>query len=199
MIRFERDMSEPMMKWLNGFNFVAYAEFPNYNTPVDIVGIKMDPFYTVAIELKKSLTKGVVRSAILNQTRFNESWCLIPTTPRDLSVCKRFGIGVFQLINDSIVVVLDAKWNEVSSYYINKNSRIAQAVTPGGTGGVPCTKGVGPAQDVAKRIDKYRQKYPKATWKELFENIPNHYYSANSMYGAMRILKERQRLKELER
>lgn len=191
MIKYERDMSIHVIRWLDNYGFTCYAEFPNYNSPVDIVGVQYKPFYTIAVEMKVCLTKGVIKSAIMNQTRFNESWCVVSTNPRDLSKCIKFGLGVATVCEDKIIILLDPKWNEVSKYYTDRNYALANKLVPGGVGGVPCMKGIGPARDVLRRIDEYKKEHPCATWKELFKNIPNHYYSQNSMYGAMRMLKYR--------
>ena len=60
----------------------------------------------------------------------------------------------------------------------------------------PQQKGEGPAQDVWKRICAYRSQRPDATWRELYDNIPNHYASHKNMYSAMRFLRERMARRE---
>ncbi|GAG36697.1 unnamed protein product, partial [marine sediment metagenome] len=62
---------------------------------------------------------------------------------------------------------------------------------PSADAGKPNRKGVGPAQECWRNIIKYRAEHPKATWRELFQKIPNHYSNHKNMYSAMRMLQER--------
>lgn len=56
---------------------------------------------------------------------------------------------------------------------------------PGGVGGYPCRKGEGPAQDVYEAVQAYRLEHPEARWKEVFEAVPNHYASWQSLRSSM--------------
>lgn len=53
--------------------------------------------------------------------------------------------------------------------------------------------------EARSEVEEYRRKYPKVTWKELYEKIPNHYSSYRSMQGAMRMIPETRRIEKMKK
>jgi hypothetical protein len=41
------------------------------------------------------------------------------------------------------------------------------------------------AEDCYERVMAWRKANPRASWRETFENVPNHYSSSVAMYGSM--------------
>jgi len=75
----------------------------------------------------------------------------------------------------------------MEGYAKSMNERL-DMTEPGGIAGKPTLKGEGPAQECYERVQKFKQAQPKATWKEVFENVGNHYANPRSMAGAMRMV-----------
>jgi hypothetical protein len=109
-------------------------------------------------------------------------------------MCERFGIGVLRVIGDTVVEILEAKSSGISKWYYEAVTEMMSRMPPGGVGGVPDRKGKGPAQRVERLVEEYRQGHPTATWKEMFEKIPNHYASCQSMRTAMSLMDVRREL-----
>ena len=72
-----------------------------------------------------------------------------------------------------------------------KMVRALVGTEPGGVAGLPTLRGLGPAQDCYRALTAYREAHPKATWVEIYREVPNHYANAKSMASAMSIVKDR--------
>ena len=141
----------------------------------------------IAIEMKVCLTKKVIRQAYF--ATLETPWCYAAIrsnpTKKGIEKAKNIGIGIIK-VTDKVEIILDP--NPISKSWRNGNKikSILSQIEPGGIGGMPCIRGVGPAQSVFDEVQKYKETRPKATWRELYKNIPNHYCSSSSMYNAMR-------------
>jgi hypothetical protein len=147
------------------------------------------------IEAKTSFTIGLRRQ--LNGLPFYAHFALgvVGSKPRGDGAewCAKWGIGLWMIrgmeITELVPMVRQAAPN------LSLVDRILH-MPDGIGGGRPNLKGIGPAQETQAEIDKYRAAHPGATWKELYEKIPNHYVSAASMASAMRNNAERLEYRE---
>lgn len=198
----ESAMSEPISEWLTFRGYVPYAEIKPLGAVaganIDMVGWDKDADLLIAVEMKKNLTKGVIHQGFGNIYRVNESYCAVFSDPREkgLKLCRELGLGVLRVDNGVVIEVLSARVQAPSNNGKEALTGMLKRVDPGGTGGLPSTKGMGPAQDVERRILEYREEHPNATWKEMFANISNHYVSYNTMRCAMNSLQMRRKQNE---
>jgi len=180
----EVDLSMPVQKWLEKKGYVVKPEVPCYSSNIDLVGVKNEQ-HTIGVELKLTLSHQVRYQAMRNKSFVDESWVAIGTIPRRSGVAdaEEQGLGILCVIKGDVIEWLIAdptkSWPVVETYkrkLIEKHKRL-----PAGLGGLPSTKGKGPAQLCKQRVIEYRKEHPKATWKEIFQNVPNHYSSYRSM------------------
>ncbi len=186
----ESDLSAPVSRWLEGRGYTVYAEVPHYSSAIDLVGWRGDEL--VAVELKLTLSHKVRYQAMLAQTCCDQCYVAVGTKPRrsSLEACREVGLGVLSLRRGLVILVApNSRWLNEGA----KRRMLEQLETlePGGIGGRACELGVGPAQELETAIAEFKKKHPRATFKEMFRAIPNHYASASSMYVAMRLVRER--------
>jgi hypothetical protein len=181
----EIDLSKPVADWLRKRGFVVYSEVPFLTRCLDMVGIKSDDI--IVIELKMSLTEKVIRQALVARIATDKVYVGVPTNPKSTSIdkCRKYHIGILK-INQEIEEILrptqaKCKFKSATEHLIEN----AKAQEPSDIAGLPTLKGIGPAQAVAAFIKGYVNEHPKAGWKEIYENVPNHYSNHKSMAGAM--------------
>ena len=182
----EADLSEPISEWLQQRGFEVYTEVPFYARLVDLVGVNEERL--VAVELKTSLTRAVIYQASINQLFAQESFVACFGNPRRASIerAAKYNLGVLTFNGVHVKMAKDAFPHRVFSEERGKFIRSCLSfMEPGGIAGRPCVKGVGPAQLVAKAVIEYRKEKPRATWKEIYSEVPNHYSNAKSMQGAL--------------
>lgn len=188
----EADLAKPVADWMRSRGYIVYAEVPLFGRCLDFVGIKgMD---IICVELKTSLTKYLVRQAYTNQLVTTEVYVGVGTRPRKTSIdlCKKYGLGILSVKNSTVIVVHKPTLRyEPMSGQRKRLVDLCKLLGPSDDAGKPQQAGKGPAQDCQQRIDEYRKTHPKATWKEIYLNVPNHYCNVNSLYGAMRMARER--------
>ena len=197
----EVKLSAPVMAWLRARGLRPYAECPNWDSPIDVVGV--GDSLVVAVELKMCLSQEALRKALCNQVSANESWCGVASQPRatTLAKCKRWGVGVLRITGDTVTVLVDA----VADMFKPMQARLdrtrgwAAEIGETGDGGLPNLAGEGPAQDCERRVDEYMVSQPKAQWAEVFANVPNHYANPRSMGSAMAKVYARRARKEWRR
>jgi hypothetical protein len=194
----ERDLSQPVSDWMSGMGFTPYAEvpFPMDGFPVDLIGRCDDELLTV--ELKRSLTERVIQQAAMCDLITDRRYAAVGTKPKAAGVerCRKLGIGLLSVVGGVVAVLVEPREIHPSTAWIRDTYRAAvlkslDVMTPNGTGGVPCMKGIGPAQECYDRVQIYRAAHPFAAWREIFREVPNHYNDYKSMCGAMRIVGER--------
>ncbi len=181
----ESDLYQPIKDWLEKQGFRVYAEVMFQYSTIDVVGRKGDEI--ISVELKRSLSQSVVRQAMLAGNFSDSAYAAVPTNPRSLEFPKRIGIGVLQVRDHGRVVTLlePTRSKPLGQHKANLLKMMDEGWEWGDLGGVPNIKGEGPARDCMKRVEEYRAIHPKATWKDIFANVPNHYHSYKSMYGAL--------------
>jgi hypothetical protein len=164
------------------------CEVPWHSRSIDAGGTKDGDL--ILIEAKTSFTIGLRQQ--LNGLPFYAHFALgvVGSKPRGDATewCGKWGIGLWMVRGIEITEL--APMRRQSAPTLSLMDRI-QRMPEGVGGGRPNLKGIGPAQETQAEIDKYRATHPGATWKELFENIPNHYVSAKSMASAMKNNQER--------
>jgi len=196
----ETDLAKPVADWLRRQGYMVYAEIPCHSRCVDFVGLRDSDI--ICVELKRSLTTKQPKrgrhytSPVLYQARScqiitSNVYVAVATRPRKSSVeaCKKIGIGVLSIQSDGNVIEIISPCKRYEPLaFIQKDVRErCVAIEPSDDAGKPQQVGEGPAQDCYWRIKKYRETHLKATWKDIFRDVPNHYCSQQSMYGAMRV------------
>ena len=180
----ESQLSNPVRRWLTDRNYTVHTEVFGH----DLAGYFQER--SVIVELKTSLTTGVIRQCLRAQTRANYVFAAVSTSPRKsgLSLASKYGIGVLRVAGGVVAMIVDAtdkSWGESGKNFAKQmvNMKTSEA----DVGGLPCLEGRGPAQDCLKLVDEYRKSHPSATWREVFADVPNHYANPRSMAGAMSI------------
>ena len=180
----ENKLAAPTAQWLESQGYTVYSEVssPYSGASIDIVGINNNE-KIVAVELKMCLTKEVICQAKSHYRFAQKTFVCVVSTPISTSIglCKKYNIGVLSVTNNKVVCLLDP-----NNYNAKLIERLKNMIPGYEHAGKPCLKGIGPAQEVLKRIKEYLVKHPEAKWKELYNNIPNHYASYGSMQSSMR-------------
>ncbi len=198
----ETELAKPVADWMRSQGYTVYAEVPLFGRCLDFVGIKERNI--ICVELKISLTKYLIRQAYTNQLITTEVYVGVGTKPRKTSIdlCRKYGLGVLSVKNNTVTIMLKPTQRyEPMSGQRKQLVGLCKLLKPSDDAGKPQQAGEGPAQDCQKRIDEYRKIHLNATWKEIYRNVPNHYSNVSSLYGAMRMARERkwranQRVKE---
>jgi hypothetical protein len=189
-------MSEPVSNWLRSKGLEPYAEVsPKYwMRGIDLIGWD-GADRIVAVELKRSLTSGLIRQGYHCKGITEESYVAVMSEPRSTGVdrCKKMGIGILKVDGAIVIEILAPLIKGVKGcdWRVDSLIETMKRSIPGGVGGLPCLKDKGPAQDVRRRIEEYRKNHPDAKWDELFKNVPNHYSSSKSMRAAQKVLSEK--------
>ena len=177
----EKELYPPLKEWLNKQGYKAYTEVLN----MDVVAKRDNEF--IGFELKMACSKTVIHQAYRTMTLCGRAYIVTPVKPRIGSIdeCKKRGIGIMR-ITDSIDILLKAEsWEHRLIYYYFKIGDF-EKMEEGQISGTPNMKGEGIAQGVLKDIQEYLKINPKATWKEIYNNVPNHYSNYKSLSNSMR-------------
>ncbi|MEE9159879.1 MAG: hypothetical protein V3U60_16030 [Gammaproteobacteria bacterium] len=186
----ESEMTVRMGRWFEAWGYQWWVEMPSCGSCIDMIGRRGN--FLVAIEMKVCLSWKVIRQAALAQLDAHESYVAVLTKPKNTSLekCRRVGVGVLRVGRD-VQVLVSPRNKHTFEGHIKNMLRYTDEFECGGVAGLPCLLGGGPAQDVYRKVQAYREAHPKATWREVFDKIPNHYSHVASMQGAMRIVRER--------
>lgn len=187
-MRSEADMAAPVMNWLQSRGLTPYGEVRWYSQTIDVVGLTDDTIE--AVEMKLSLTKHVLYQAHLNQLASHRSWCAVATRPRKYAERMPTGVGLLVVTADGVEVLVEAeeRRDKASPRYIHQIRGRCEYKTPFGEAGLPTMRGIGPAQEVYDRMEKYKAENPTAKWVDIYRDVPNHYAHARSMQGAMSVV-----------
>lgn len=182
----EYRLSDPIKEYFENRGYKVYTEIPITGACIDMVARKGK--FLIAIELKMSLTTQLLHTCYKNQLFCDLSYASVPTEPtiKSIDLCKRHSIGIIK-VKDGVKIILEA--NERFKTFKPEHDRILKycsGIPWGGVGGLPQLKGIGPAIECAKRVKEYIINHPGAKWKEIFENVHNHYGNYRSMQGALR-------------
>lgn len=198
----EARMFLPVKRWLRrqGFQVFGEIELPLFYRSIDVVARRDQDL--VCIELKLNLTKKVIHQAAPCQLVTERAYVGVHSRPRSLDQCRKVGLGVLRIHGAQVDVLLEPttkRFNRPSGPWVQRALDVCQAAQEAGYqghGGVPCQAGIGPAIDVQAVIKAYRRRHPKATWREMYEAIPNHYASAGSMRSALDNNRQRRAIRE---
>ena len=178
----EKELYPPLKEWLNNRGYKAYTEVIN----MDVVDKRGDEY--IGFELKMSCSKTVIHQAYRTKTICGKAYVVTPVMPRKegFAQCQKYGVGIIR-INGSIEILLEAQeWeHRLIEHYLKPEHW--EQMTEGDVSGIPNLKGEGPAQCLVKEILKYLETNPKAGWKEIYKNVPNHYSNYKSLANSMRI------------
>lgn len=160
------------------------AELPFWERSVDLAATRGELVFL--IEAKTSFTRRLrsqVYGALLHT---NYAVALVGTKPRAeaLRWAGVHGIGVWQVIDGRLVVLLEPVLQCNGTYSIARMRERMLRMPEAVTGGMPCIAGAGPAHAVEAATKEYRATHPGATWAEVWRAVPNHYVSAKSMQSA---------------
>lgn len=175
----ESDIANQAMEWLRERGYTCYGEVPFRGYTIDIVGITASD--TIIIEAKKNLTRGVVVQAHRAQLYANKVYCAVGAMPRNVDRCAKAGIGILYNGVEILAPGEDIHFEQFNTKLLSNLADYQQDRQAG----IPNGKGRGPAQEVAAAVLNYHN--PEADWKELFNNVPNHYDSYKSMRSALRV------------
>lgn len=182
----EVQLSEPVHRWLVSKGLTPYAEFPIPYHTADWLAVKKD--HLIVVEMKICLSREVIHRARLEQSFVDQVWVAVLSNPRISGIgrCEDLGIGVLTLREDRMVEIAPASNSrKVSDHYRNKILSKLEGREPGGVAGMPTLRGDGPAIRCLEAVDRYREKHPEATWKEIYKEVPNHYASPKSLANSM--------------
>jgi len=181
----ESDLAKPVAGWLRSKGYIVYSEIPFWSRCIDMVGINDKD--VCIVELKLRYSKKGFRQAYICQIATDNVYLAVGKKPSKKSIdfCGNYGIGLL-VITDKVETILEPK-KRIEVYYSAKNHLMENCLIapPNDDAGKPCMSGNGPAQAVGSFVVDYIKQHPKAGWKEVYENIPNHYSSHKSMACAM--------------
>ncbi len=182
----EYKLYDPVKEYFENQGYTVYPEIPIAGACIDMVARKDNVL--IAIELKMSLTKQLIHACYVNHCFCNLSYAAVPTEPsiKNKTLCERHSIGIIK-VTDKARIVLEAnnRFRTFKPEY-DRMLKYCSGVPWEGVGGLPQLKGVGPAIECAKRVKEYLISHPAAKWKEIFDNIQNHYSNYKSMQNALR-------------
>jgi len=183
----EAALAKPVANWLRAHGLVVYAEVCFHESAIDLVGWNEKTGNLVAVELKRSLTKKVIRQAMFDQIAAPFVYVAVGTWPRQsgLLIAKKLRLGVLSVEWGRVNCVLRAK--RYDSFQPEKEHLIEtlRMEAPSDEGGAPCRLGEGPAQECAKAVRAYIAEHPGCAWKDVFQDVPNHYSTVRSLQGVM--------------
>lgn len=183
----EHELAKPVEKALIKQGYTVYSEICPYahGRLVDIVGLKGDEI--IAVELKMSLNKKLFEQGIWNKSSFHKSYICVKSHPQlpTIEKCKKHGIGVMVVRNNTMIVLHKAETFNTLMGYEETIKQIKKSPPGILDAGKPTAKGEGSGKYILNLIKEYILEHPKADWDELYNEIDNHYSSANSMRSAL--------------
>lgn len=192
-------MSPIVSTWLEQRGLVVYSEVPapGSNSNIDLVGWNQDADKIVCVEMKLCLSRYVFCQAQRHWLITPQIYIAVASKPKAERVefCKKTKLGLLR-VTEQVQVLLEPTLGPYNhNYWRDKVIACLKVMTPGGIGGQPTLEGEGPAQLCYAAVQRYKKAHPKATWREIFSNVPNHYSSYRSMSGAMAGVELREYLK----
>lgn len=181
----EKELFPPLKKYFNELGFKVFTEVPNHYRSIDFVAVRDKE--QIAVEMKISFTKDVVRQASMNTFHFLKSYVAIPKRKinennHKYDWCISKGIGILQVYPlGTIFEFLKARKNEVNKLYDFSTFEERD----GDEAGIPFNRGVSVAYVVLDRVKKYVTEHPTANWEEIYQNVQNHYSHKQSMAQSM--------------
>lgn len=182
----EQRLCEIAGEHLRAQGWKVVSEVPYWERNIDLAAMKDGK--VMLIEAKTSFTKRLKSQVFGVSLSAHLAIALVGTTPRPDAIewARRTNVGIWRVTPDGkLEVVLEPRPQERTcgmhiQRMIEKITRMPESLS----GGAPCLKGQGPAHAAEDATAAYRAAHPKATWAEIYANVPNHYSSASSMRSA---------------
>jgi hypothetical protein len=192
----EIKLFEPVKRYLDDMGYKVHCEVPELQRVVDIVAFKES--LVISVELKVGFCKKALRQAYINCLFADKSYIAIKRRPRPENIlsCQKSHIGILIVVGMNVEVLSEAVENNPSEYYKKRAIESCKHSECNNIAGLPCQKGIGPAIDVSKSVEKYIQQNPNAKWKQIFSAVPNHYASPSSMKQSLEKHRHFEYLKE---
>ena len=185
----EADLYPAVKAWLlaQGCTKVV-PEVPLNFSQVDVMGVTESLIY--GVEMKRFLSWSLVRQGNALARFCDRAYIAVGSKPTKakLEDAAKYSFGVLRVVNGAVEVVSPPKLGRdiPPEHYWQQRVRDKVArMSDQGVGGVPCVDGVGPARECKRLVLAYKAEHPKATWEEIYRNVPNHYANAKSMCGAL--------------
>ena len=196
----EKDLFPALKNHFKERGYVVHAEVPSFLRGVDFVAIKENEH--IAVEMKIHFNNKVVRQAQINTIAFHKSFVAFPVRKAIIfnngnvywklregvrnryGRCVERGIGILEVVGAHQIIfeALEAKKQKPRKLYDFSNFTESEE----DEAGLPCQKGVSAGYYELEGVKKYVTEHPNAKWKEIYENVYNHYSSPASMAGAMK-------------
>ena len=172
----------------NGFR--VYGEVPGkYGSMVhDMVAVRQRWLYPVVVELKVSFTRHLLYQSRIAQLTSPVVFAAAGTRPGRgaIEAARVSGFGLLTVRPEGVRMIMRPiihrkPWQPG----LDSLRETLAEMEEGGPGGLPTQKGKGPGIEVYLAVRDYREAHPEARWREVFENVPNHYSSVNSLVCCM--------------
>jgi hypothetical protein len=167
------------------------CEVPLFQRAIDAVALRDG--IVMAIEAKVGFNDKLRRQLRYDDLAADYVLGVVGSMPKAAGVewFKEQKIGLWVVTDQQIKVVVTCGPQNFNEYYRKTLIERMQLFDEDSAGGLPCLAGVGVAQEVQRGVDDYRAAHPKATWREIFANVPSHYATHQNMYSALRSNAER--------
>jgi Holliday junction resolvase len=197
----EKDLFPPLKKYFKELGYKVFPEVPAHYSgmgSVDFVAVKGEE--QIAVEMKLHFNWKVISQAHYNKNDFGKSYVAFPVnkakifgstdkifapTKKDYvkyNHCLKEGIGILEVLPSGII--FEASEGLYSKPY--KPYSFAEFIEKDDDeAGLPYQKGVSAGYYELKEIENYVRSHPDAKWKEIYDNVSNHYSNHKSMAGAM--------------
>lgn len=193
----EKDLFPPLKQMFKERGFSVFAEVPDHYRGVDFVAVKGDDH--VAVEMKLRFSDDVVRQASYSLHSFGKAcvafpvkkpflvhgeayWELNEKTRYRIDWCAKYGIGILQVMRCGTIFTalepVETERRRIFDFQHYRESDDDEA-------GLPFQKGVSAAARELVGIKEYVKLHPHADWKEIYNNVQNHYSSYRSLAGSM--------------
>lgn len=188
----EADLCRIATNYLQAQHWKVAAEVAQLGRTIDLIAERDGK--VLCLEAKTSLTRKLrYQIGFLQGHHF--AVALVGSRPRKPGAdwLRKRGIGIWTVTDGQIEVIAEPlEETQIMAYYRDRlKSALVRYANQPTEAGMPCLKGIGPAVDVQERVDAYQTRHPRATWKEIFLAVPNHYKSSTSMASALRANRER--------
>ena len=182
----EYKLSDPVREYFEKQGYAVYTEIPIAGSKIDLVARKGN--FLIGIELKTSLTRQLIHQCIRHQCNCDIFYAAVPVNPisKNIDICKKYSIGIIRISDETEIIVEANQRFKPLDWKHKRMLNFCDTILPGGLGGLPTQKGRGPRIECAKRVKEYIMEHPTTKWKELFNNVHNHYSDYKSMYNALR-------------
>jgi hypothetical protein len=173
------------------------CEIRTDNRPIDAAAVLNGK--VLALEAKISLNEKLRQQLKRLTIRADYVLAVVRSPPRKEGInwCVKHKVGLWIVTNGPIIELVPCRQLTPNNNYRNDMIKRLERWDETIVGGVRNRLGIGVAQDVQRRVDKYRAANPNATWKEIYSSVPSHYDSYKNMYSSLRSNAERLALRKI--